>query len=205
MNLRTPAQTLLPLLSACLLAACASDDVHRRAETPEEPPDMAALMAESMRLGTPAEEHARLAEQVGKWKVSGAFYMEPGGEPQPMEATAETKTLLGGRIVQETFRSQFMGMPFEGLLLQGYDNLKGHYWTVWYDNMSTWGSYSTGNYDGEGRLVLEGTMYDAMTPKGRKVRTVITEQDEDHANMKMFDVSPDGEAAMTMDLNYTRQ
>jgi hypothetical protein len=48
-------------------------------------------------------------------------------------------------------------------------------------------------------------MYDAMTPKGRKVRTVITEQDEDHANMKMLDVSPDGEAAMTMDLNYTRQ
>lgn len=205
MLLRTPSSAFVLLLAASLLPSCASDEVHRSSQEPAAPVDMEAMMAEMVRLGTPGEEHARLVDACGSWDVEGAFYMEPGGEPTPTKASAEITSLLGGRMTQETYRSEFMGMPFEGLLLQGYDNLKQHYWAVWYDNLSTWGMQMTGNYEEQDTLVLEGTAYDCMSPDGRTVRMVLTEQDSDHVNMKMYDVAEDGSTNLTMDLNYTRQ
>ena len=193
------------LALAVLAAGCASDTTVRR-DAPREPAefDMEAMMAEMMRLGTPGEEHAGLAQSVGSWDVEGRWWSPGSAEGQPMVASAERKTILNGRLVQETFRTDWGGMPFEGMLLQGYDNLKGEYWSAWYDNMSTWGGHSTGNYNAEGQLVLEGVMHDAMSPEGRLVRTVVTEHGDDNITMQMFDVSADGDAQISMELHYKR-
>ena len=199
----------IPALAATLLlaAGCASTSssgASAASAAPQGPMDMDALMARMGELAAPGEEHARLAAAVGTWNVEGSSYFEPGGEPTPMVATAVTTSSLGGRLIEETFTMDFMGEAFEGRLLQGYDNLKEEYWSIWFDSMSTWGSYSTGNYNAAGNLVFEGLMYDAMTPEGRTVRQVIREIDANKQNMKMYDVMADGSANLTMDLTYTR-
>lgn len=191
-----------PILAAlCLTAACATTETGA---VEPEPIDMATAMAKMMEYATPGEAHAALAASVGNWNAEGFYYMEPGAEPTPMMATVERKLLLGGRVLQETFKSEFMGAPFEGLLLQGYDNMKGEHWSLWFDSMCTWGSSSKGDYNEQGELVLEGLMCDAMTPTGRLMRSVTHDVDANHANFKMYDVAADGTATLTMELDYTR-
>ena len=201
----------LALLAPALLlaAGCSSTDSSRSSGSHDSygdqgEVDMEAMMAEMTRLGTPGEEHAMLAQSAGNWNVTGFYYMEPGAEPTPMDATAVRSTLLDGRVVEEVFTSSFMGMPFEGRLLQGYDNLKEEYWSIWLDNMSTWAWDSTGNYDESGNLVYDGMAYDAVTPDGRPTRMIVRDISADETQMRMYDLAPDGTAHLTMELNYTR-
>ncbi len=40
-----------------------------------------------------------------------------------------------------------MGMPMEGLLLLGYDNISEEYWSIWMDNFSTWPAIARGKLE----------------------------------------------------------
>jgi hypothetical protein len=196
-----PRLPILATLSTLLaLTGCAAES---EAVEPE-PIDMATAMAKMVEYATPGEPHAAMAASAGSWNVEGLSYWEPGAEPMPMKATAERTLLLGGRVLQETFKSEFMGAPFEGILLQGYDNMKGEHWSIWMDSMNTWASFSRGNHNESGELVLEGLMCDAMTPEGRLMRTVVRVIDADHVNMQMLDVAADGSTSLAMELDYTR-
>ena len=166
--------------------------------------DMDAMMAAMMKAGTPGEAHKSMASHVGKWKVDGKMYMGPGAGPSPMMATAETEAIMGGRYTIEHFHSDFMGMPFEGMLISGYDNLSERYWNLWMDNMSTRYTPAWGTMKDDGTLEFHGTNYDPMTPEGRPNRTEIKMESDDHVIMKMYDTLPDGTEWIVMEFDYTR-
>ena len=44
---------------------------------------------------------------------------------------------MNGRFVQPEFTGEFMGKPFRGVSLTGYDNTKQKYNSVWIDDMHT--------------------------------------------------------------------
>lgn len=44
---------------------------------------------------------------------------------------------MDGRFVQETVTGAFMGAPFYGMGLTGYNNVTGEYESVWIDNHTT--------------------------------------------------------------------
>ncbi len=191
-------------LLGCLLvfgAACASTNgggSHAEALNPE------AEMEAMLLLGAPGEAHAELAEQVGSWTTSMKSYMEPGQPPMVTPGQADISAILGGRVILEHYSCDFMGMPFEGRLIQGYDNLSNEYWTIWVDNMTTGYSLSRGTKRTDGALVLNGVMKDMRTPDGRPTRSVIVRHGPDAANFKMYDTGPDGAEFLMMEIDYTR-
>ena len=171
----------------------------------EDPMQNPQYMTDMMAAGTPGPQHEMLASRAGSWKVEGKMWMTPDAEPMPMTATANTKALLDGRYIIEEFKSDFMGMPFEGRLIQGYDNVSGQFWSVWFDNMSTGSYVSHGTEVSSGQVELVGTATDILTPGGRQNRMTITDHGDGSHTMKMFDVREGTGEFQVMELRYTRR
>ena len=170
----------------------------------EDPMQNPQYMTDMTAAGAPGSQHEALASRAGSWKIEGKMWMAPGEDSMPMPATATTKVLLGGRYIVEEFRSDFMGMPFEGRLLQGFNNLTQQYWSLWIDNMSTSYWLSHGTETSPGTVEFEGTASDLLTPKGRPVRMVTTTGDDGSYTMKMFDSHKDSGEFQTMEMRYVR-
>ena len=195
----------LPLvaLAYCTLA-CTSTDRVDWVDYGTDPMQNPQYMADMTAAGTPGEQHEVLARRAGKWKVVGQVWVEPGMDPVPMNAAATVEVLLGGRYLVEEFKSDFMGMPFEGRLIQGYDNLRELYWSMWTDNMSTGYWMSHGVQAGPGELKFEGTATDILSPNGRPTRMTRTDLEDGSYTMKMFDTRAGGREFQSMELHYTR-
>ena len=187
------------LLVSTVACASSSSDTSYVEMTPEE------AMASMMELGTPGAEHGYLAETVGSWNISSEMSMGPGTPMEHASATSEIKMILGGRFMHETFKMDLMGMPFEGNLLMGYDNVTKQYQSVWVDNMTTGMTLSTGVRHEDGSFELNGTMYDAKTPNGRPTRMTTKKNADDTVLFQMYDTGPDGEEFLVMANTYTRR
>ena len=162
-------------------------------------------MADMTAAGATGPRHAALASRAGSWNVEGKMWMAPGAEPMPMNATARTEVLLGGRTIIEEFKSDFMGMPFEGRLLQGYDNLAEQYWSLWTDSMGTGYWISHGTETAPGHVEFHGTAHDILTPNGRPARMTTTDNGDGSYTMKMFDTREGSGEFQSMELRYTRE
>ena len=196
---------ILPPLALLLAASCNMTQGVEWVDYGEEPMQNPQYMTDMTAAGTPGPQHEKLASRAGSWKVEGKMWMEPGADSMPSTATADVKVLLGGRYIIEEYKSDFMGMPFEGRLIQGYDNLKQRYWSLWMDNMSTSYWVSHGTETSPGTIEFEGTATDILTPNGRPVR-MTTSTDTDGAYvMRMFDTREGVEEYQSMELRYTRR
>lgn len=203
MNVNIKLATLA--LAAATLSACQSGEQSISwVDYGDDPMANPEFMQDWQAAGSPTEAHNYISKLAGTWNVTGHFWMKPGGEAMPTTATSTSRMILDGRYLMENYSSDFMGMPFNGVLIQGYDNIKEQYFTIWMDNMSTRPMMSEGTRDEEGTLTTTGHAYDVMTPNGRPMRTVITEKSENEYVMQMFDNTQTGEEFMSMELTYTR-
>jgi len=162
-------------------------------------------MAAMMEHGTPGTEHGYLAETVGSWDISSMMLMDPGMPLEQASATSEITMILGGRFMHETFKMDFMGMPFEGNLLMGYNHVTKQYQSIWVDSMTTGMSMATGVRLEDGSFDMNGTMYDATTPNGRPFRMHTKKNADDTVLFEMYDTGPDGEEFLIMANTYTRR
>ena len=197
-------KTLAALTLACSFTSCALGGVDwvDYGDNPEENPK---YLEDMMAAGTPGAAHKSLAAAVGTFSVEGKMWNSPGSESMPMQATAKTVAVLGGRYIVEEFKSSFMGQPFEGRLTRGYDNVTKRYWSHWCDSMSTGYSLSHGTETKPGTIELVGTTYDILTPKGRTARMSTHVTGDGTYTMKMFDTRQGGGEFQVMELNYTRK
>ena len=191
---------LTPLL-LCLATSCASVEWVDYGEDPMQNPQYMADMAAAGAVGP---QHEAMAKMVGNWKVEGKSWMAPGTDPMPMDATAKVSMVLGGRYLIEEFKSDFMGQPFEGRLVQGYDNIRQMHWCMWTDNMSTGCFMSDGVETSPGVIEFVGTATDILTPGGRTTRMVATQNDDGTHSLQMYDTREGSGEFMSMELNYTR-
>jgi Protein of unknown function (DUF1579) len=163
------------------------------------------FMAAWMAAATPGESHAEIAKAAGEWNVDQVMYMGPDQDGIPGKATTSSRMVLGGRVLIEEYNSEFQGMPMEGLLLLGYDNIQQEYWSIWLDNFSTWPSMVTGKRDADGKVNAKGLMHDISTPGGRPYRHVSWMEGDDTARAEMFDSLPDGSEFKVMEFTYKRK
>ena len=166
---------------------------------PMDPEAMAAMM--------PGPMHAHLAKLAGEWNIEGKYRMAPGEEWVPFNGHGTRKLVFEGRHMVEDFRSEFMGMPYNGSGVTGYDNLRGEYNSIWYDNSSTGMMVCTGSANDAGtEITLLGESSDAMTGethKWFKMRHRIL--GADNTVFESYAKTESGEEWLSMELNYTRK
>jgi hypothetical protein len=164
--------------------------------------EMKAMMAYS----TPGEIHGLLAKSTGTWTGAITMWMQPGAPPTNSTGEAKNEMILGGRYLQSKNTGNFMGMPFEGIGVTGYDNAKKIFVNSWIDNMGTGIMHLEGPWDAKSKSInLAGKMVDPSTGKDIPVREVMKFVDDNNQVMEMYYVLPDGKEFKSMEIKYTKK
>ncbi|HEU4886952.1 MAG TPA: DUF1579 domain-containing protein [Thermoanaerobaculia bacterium] len=194
-------------LCAFALTAVAQHDHSAHSQKPAGAPQMdPAMMDAMMKAGIPGDPHKKLDGMVGTWNTKITMWMMPGADPMTSSGTSTNQWIMGGRYLEQRFKGDFMGMPFEGIGFTGYDNVKKRYWGTWMDNMSTSIMTSTGTASADGKVWdFDGTMSDPMTGGDTAVKEKVTITDADNHLMEMWAPGPDGKMFKNMEIAYSRK
>lgn len=117
----------------------------------------AALSAVAMRDShqeqpQPAEQHRAILQGAGSWE--GTMKMWMPGMPEQTTACKEENVAFGQFWLKSTFECDFMGMPYKGQGVTGYDPMKQKYVGTWYDNMSPFLAVMEGEEAAGGKLIM---------------------------------------------------
>lgn len=195
---------LLGTIFVCVVMITAGT-LHAQDKKPT-PEQMAAMMEKWKVASSPNENHKKLDALVGSWEVETRFWMNgPDQPPSVSKGTAEYHWILGGRFLEETVKSEMMGMPFEGYGLNGYDNLRKKYTFSWVDNTSTGLFTGDGTADPTGKVITSfGKMDDPMTGEmDKEVKYVLRIVSKDKLVFEMYDLQTSDK--MNGELVYTRK
>src|SRR5215213_5553493 len=145
--------------------------------TPEAKEMQKQMEQQMMQAGMPGPEHKEMMKNAGDWDAEVKFLdMGTGQWSQPTKGTAHFEPIFDGRYMQMTFEgSMSMGgqtMPFKGMGIMGYDNMKKMYFSTWIDSMSTMMMKTEGTKQGD-VLTMKGTMPDGMGGEA-KMKEVVT-------------------------------
>ena len=132
----------------------------------------------------PTEHHALLKEYAGKWNATTSMM---GAE----STGTETNAMIGELWCSTHYVGDFMGTPFEGLGIIGYDPEKQKYVMSWCDSMTASMSTGEGTYDKDKKaLVME-----VLDPNTKAIQTHINEfVDDDTRIFRMLGPVPGSDA-----------
>ena len=154
---------------------------------------------------TPGDVHKMLAKDDGEWNEEISLWMAPGAPPTKSTATATNRMIMGGRYQESKHTGSFMGMPFEGYSLVGYDNAKKIFVTSWIDNMGTGMMFMEGKWDDKTKTIqFTGKSTDPTTGRDVAVRETFTWIDNNKQKMEMF-MTQEGKEFKTMEILFTRK
>ncbi len=205
MRLRTlVALTALALALAWTIAPLVAAEPEKKA--PAMSAEEQKMMAAFAKAATPGEHHKKLEELIGTWDAKVSYWEKPGAPPQVSTGTSEMTWMLGNRFVQQTFKGESMGQPFEGVGYSGYDNSRGKYIGVWFDTMSTGMMTSEGTFDPSGKvLTLHAEFTDPLTLKKKVVKAVSKMVSPTQMVYEMYDKTPDGKEFKDLEIVYTKK
>ena len=181
----------------------AKEEVAGKEAEKKSAADQAAFMEAWIKAGEPGKVHARLAESVGKWKVENKSFEKPG-EPEVTYGSAEIRTIFGGRYLEEKFKGEYQGQPFEGIGYTGYDNLGEKYVFTWMDSMSTGIAVMEGTYDPKTQTTVAIGEMSAPGGTKMKMRSVTRDVNKDLRIMEMYMPGPDGKEIKSFEMTYKR-
>jgi len=192
MKLRNLAQYLLVAAGLSLASAVSA-----------APPDDKAAMAAMEKAGQPGEGHKKLEALAGRFTVKSKAWMDPSRPPEETGGSTERTWIMGKRYLQENYQGTFMGQPFTGMGIQGYDNIMKRYFGSWIDSGSTSMTLSSGTLKGN-TITYKGRMSDPMAGKEVPYTMLLKIADNDHHTMEMWGPGPGGKDMKWMELAYTR-
>lgn len=168
--------------------------------------DQAAMQEKWMNHMTPGDMQAMLAKQNGVWEAKSKMWMAPGMDAMEATGTMTTDMNLGNRYQQSTYKSEIMGMPFEGISTTAYDNTRKIFINTWIDNTGTSIMYSEGKWNEKTKSIeFMGNATDPMAGRAMPFREVLTMIDDNHYKMEMYNAMEDGEMFKSMEIMYTRK
>ncbi|RKS96596.1 DUF1579 domain-containing protein [Chryseobacterium defluvii] len=173
-----------------------------------KPVDSATATKAWMDFATPGDMHKMLAKSDGSWTGENTMWMEEGGQPMKSTSQATNKMIYGGRYQMSEHKGDFMGMPFEGMSITGYDNAKKKFVSTWIDNMGTGIMDMEGEWNAANKSIeFKGTMSDPARPgKNCDIREIYTFVDDNTQKLEMFGPgSKTGKEMKTMEIVFTRK
>jgi hypothetical protein len=196
-------------LMLCLVILGLGFMLHQQAysEETKKAPTQEEIMAAYMKYAQPGEFHKYLEPLVGNWDCSIKMWMNPGAPAQESKGTTISKWILGSRFVQEDASGIMDGMPFHGMGITGYDNVKNEYVAFWIDEMGTSFMFTSGKCDSTGKIItMFGSYTDPMSNMAeKKFKTVTRILDNNQHTYEMFNVNPDGKEFKMLEMTYIRQ
>lgn len=164
------------------------------------------MMDAYMKAGTPGKEHEVLNDVVGSWTANVKSWHTADSPVEESTGTAVGRWILGNRYLQQEFKGEFAGMPFEGVGVWGYDNVKKQYFSTWMDSMSTGMMLSSGKYDAASKtFTMTGTYPNPITGKDEKAREVIKIVNNNKHTMEFYgNDMVTGKEYKMMEITYTR-
>ena len=185
-----------------------SDKTDSLAKEEWKPVDSATATKAWMEYATPGEMQKMMAKADGTWIGENTMWMENGGKPMMSKSEATNKMMYDGRYQVSNHKGDFMGMPFEGMSIVGYDNSKKKFVSTWIDNMGTGIMHGEGDWNPSTKSIeFKGKMTDPSRPgKECDFREVFTFIDDNTQKMEMY--GPDsktGKEYKTMEIKYTRK
>jgi len=163
-------------------------------------------MEAQTKAATPGPEHRALAKLKGKWTVQILSWSAPDAPALKSEATGEFKPIVGGRYLQETVQGKMGPRPFEGLGIEGFNNVTQERFRTWFDSMTTGPIVLRGKCPSEAKkCTLKGTMPDPLVSRDVEVSEIFTATDEDHFTRELFAPGPSGEAFKMLEVAYSRK
>lgn len=154
---------MLVLINSSLLAG---DAVEMKSQ-PAMPP-----------MGQP-EQMKEFAWKVGDWDVEMQWRMSDTTDHWVSnKGVANYKYVLDGCALMMTYKSEgFMGMPFDGLLLENYNRTSGKWQSIWIDNMdASLTYYEGGMIDDAYVLVSNEVLYEGKKVTSRMTTYNMTEK-----------------------------
>ncbi len=171
----------------------------------QKPMDPEAMMELWKQLSTPGEPHKLFATLAGSWTTTTKEWMEPGKPPMESTGTAEMKMLLDGRFLYQEFNGQMMGQLFNGIGIDGYDNMRKKYVTAWMDSMGTGIFLMEGTASPDGKTItLRGSHPE---PGGGKMshRAIWKLIDDNTQQFDMYGAHHGQKEMKMMEIVYTRK
>ncbi len=148
-----------------------------------------------------AQQEAMLKE-VGVWDAT-VKAMPPGQPTTEEKATEKITAVCDGHWLWSDFNGQFMGMPFEGHALYGYDAAQGKCVSWWIDTMSPVAAQTSGAFDpAKETCTLEGSSVDE-NGKPIAIKEVITWKDDNTRHLQMEFKGADGTSKL--EITYKRK
>jgi len=141
------------------------------------------------------------------------MWMAPGAPPSKSTGTAVRKSVMEGRYLTGDYSGKFKmpgadgkmkEMNFQGMSMDGYDNVKKKFVSGWVDNMGTGIMISEGTYDAATKTFTYLGEYEGMPGMKSKVREVIKMTDKEHMTMEYYEDRGQGETK-SMEIAYTRK
>ena len=146
-----------------------------------------------------------MAKEVGTYDVAMKSWQDAAAPPMESTGVATRTLMFGGRIMIEDFESDFMGMPFTGRGMTGYDNVSGKYWSTWMDSMSTGLMMSEGTCDGKGACTFTGSYNDPIANGPKAIRMVSRWTSPTTQVAEMHTAGKDGKEMVMMEMTYTKK
>lgn len=197
------ATALLLAASLCSISALAEETA---AKTEAMDPKMAEMMKKAEEAGTPGKEHKLLNDLfAGSWSADVKCWMPGKTEPIANTGSSKAEMILNGRFLREEFTGEFMGKPFRGIGITGYDKTSKKFTNVWMDDMSTAILVTEGSSDDDGKtLTFTGKMTCPAEGTEKPVKLVIKITDTNKHTFEMHDPSL-GEKSKTMEITYIKK
>jgi hypothetical protein len=192
---------LLALLVLCTVSAGAAAAAAEQAQG-----DQQKMMEEYRKLLALGPNHDYFKQFVGEWDVKTTTWMTPGAEPAISQNASDATLILGRRFLMTRFSGSIFGQAFEGLQIDGYDNLTKKYLTFWIDNSSTGFYFLDGSRDTTTGVLTETANWpDPMSGASVGVRGVTTWKSADEYVYEMYMTPPGGKEFKSMENVMTRK
>ncbi len=163
--------------------------------------DQKAMEELMMKLATPGPAHTLLHKLEGKWATTMTSYMD-GPEPVTSTGTMTSEQAMGGRYMVGHYTGEAMGMPFEGMSIDGFDNNTQKFFSIWLDNFGTGYYLAHGTLASDGKtLTHTGTM--SFGPMEIPTRSETIFADDDKVTFTMWHTM-NGQEMKAMEITYTR-
>jgi hypothetical protein len=154
---------------------------------------------------TPSDMQQMIAKWDGEWNEEVKMWQAPGTPEQSMQSFCTNKMILGGRYQESRHEGNFMGMPFEGIGIMGWDNVRKVFVSSWIDNFGTGMMYMEGTWDATKKaMTLTGKMTDPVSGQQVDVKQVMTIIDDDTQTLEQFSMYQ-GKEFKSMEMKLTRK